>query len=226
VDEKLRHAEGKALERGSERIRLGPLDLRSAEQAPDGAAPEPEPGSLRQVAHAGLRDRVRHPDDWTGPGRSVGQAGPRPGPERQVPAGGMPDCDDPAEVERHLALDHGEMVDRGRHVRERRRPPAAGPQADAPVLDVPGDPPAGGEVAAEAVVQMPVVPALPEPAVQDDGNGSPRVALRPEELADLAPVLVPVPPNLLDAGNLGRGPDRKEGPGVGPSPASGVPWWN
>ena len=124
----------------------------------------------------------------------------------------MPDRDDAPEVDRNVARERGELVDRGGDVGERRGPAAAGPEADPPVLDVPGGPASRGEVAAERLVQAPVVAPLPEPAVQDDCDGGRLVALPEEELADLAPVLVPVPPNPLDPQTVSP-PDRKYGGG-------------
>ena len=80
----------------------------------------------------------------------------------------------------------GEVVDRGRDVLERLRVAAAGQRAEPAVLHVPGRPAARHEVFAERVRLPAAVLRLPEAAVDQDGDGEGPVAVRMEELAELA----------------------------------------
>ena len=115
---------------------------------------------------------------------------PSCGPQGEMAARGVADRGDPPQVERCVEL--GEVVDRRGHVVERRRPAAAGPEADAPVLDVPRRPSPLCEVGGQPVHEVAVVPRTPAASVDEDHDRMRARSVGEGEVGDLAPV-APVP---------------------------------
>ena len=98
-----------------------------------------------------------------------------------MPARAVPDRDHPPRVDRQ----GGQQVEPGRHVLERRGPAAAG--SHPPVLQVPGDVPAGDQVRGQRPAERQVEPGPPEAAVQDH-HGAPGRAVGHSQLAELGRV--------------------------------------
>ncbi len=136
----------------------------------------------REVEHARLRDGGANPDARLGSRRLRRERSARRRPQRELPAGRVPDRHDAGEIER--CRDVGQGVDTCGYVEERRRPAAAA--TDAAVLEVPGGEAVGGQIEAEPLHQRAVVLCAPVPAVHDDGNRMRPGARRQEELAHLA----------------------------------------
>ena len=125
---------------------------RAAKEIRDRTAPEPVHRGSLEVADAGERDGRANADARLRARRSRRQPVRRSQPERQVPAGRVADG---YHALRIRLLDLGERVDGGGDVLERPRP-AASRLAHAPVLDVPREVAARGQVACQGRHRRPV----------------------------------------------------------------------
>jgi len=174
VDDEDRHAGGHALDRRGVGIGVGDLVGVAAHEPRRRALAELEAVGLPQVEDAGLGDDPREPH---------ARLGARRGPQRELPARGVPDGHDAVAVDR--GVERGQVVDAGGDVLGRHRPAAAADLPDAAELDVPRRDAPADEVAGEIVGELERVLLTPEAAVHEDGDRERAVAVGHEQIAEL-----------------------------------------
>ena len=158
---------------GQQRNRVGlPVALRllrggAADERVDRPATEPLAGPPGERGNGGLRHEQRRPSERPRPGPSGRYPGPGAQPQRQVPAGRVPDDGDAGRVDAPGVPARGQEVVGGRRVGERRRP-GLGRRG---VVDVPDQVAAAREVGRDRVLEVQVVGRPPVAAVHEDHGG-------------------------------------------------------
>ncbi len=183
VEQPLAHAEREQRRRRGDRVALGDLLRRAAEQLLDGAVAQAQRVAVREIEHPGERDHAAGDERVLPAQRRVLHPRPSREPGREVASGGVAEHRDPREIERVALRERAQKVEPEPDVLERARVGASG-VADAAVLEAPGRVAARGEVGAEMPDVLEVVARAPEAAVDHRHHRVRALALRDPEVPE------------------------------------------